>query len=159
MGLERVLPRRLLALVSSNQFDCLVASLVVSMWVERSAANLVGSRLVLGVGAPALEEAVTPPFFRRLFRLGPSSLSDVEDSESDWVAGGGVAGRLRMVVFLDDRFLNRDGPISGCGSGTTASMIPGDGSLEMVEVQLLKRLRIASYLRSLSVEEVGGPSC
>lgn len=32
-----------------------------------------------------------------------------------------------MVVFFDDRFLNRDGPRSDCVGGATASIIQRDG--------------------------------
>lgn len=62
---------------SSNQFDVFVASLVATIWAERSAANVVVERSsVLDLGA-LFDEAVTMVFFLRLFTLRPSSSVDV----------------------------------------------------------------------------------
>ena len=67
--------------------------------------NLVGSIEVVVGFTPLSELVTTATVFRRRFTR--SSVSESEKSEDDSEASGGVAGRLRMLEFLEVRFLKR----------------------------------------------------
>lgn len=67
--------------------------------------NLVASREVVGALVLLSELLTTAAVFRRRFTRSPESES--ENSEEDSETSGGVAGRLRMLEFLEVRFLKR----------------------------------------------------
>ena len=62
---------------------------------------------------------VKPSFLRRLMRVPEASSVLESDSESEWSSGGGVAGRLRMLLDLLARFLK------DIGAGAVSAMVGG----------------------------------
>ena len=86
-----------------------MASLEDVRWVERSAANL-GASMSADEAGWAREVAETPAVLRRRLILWPCPSEEEEYSEdSSESAGGDVAWRLRMEVFLGARFLKSEG--------------------------------------------------
>jgi hypothetical protein len=106
---DRVLPRRFFELspssaLSSNQLLCLVASLLASMVVERSASYFVVPSRVDFVRWSVVDAVSALPCVFLLFTTRPSSPSASEpDEEPESVGGGGAA--LRATPF-GARFLN-----------------------------------------------------
>lgn len=65
---------------ASYQLDCLVASLLDSIWEVRSPGKLVADRSVVGgLEEVVVEEAVTAAVFRRRFIRDPPSSPLVEE--------------------------------------------------------------------------------
>lgn len=97
--------------------------------------NLLASREVIDGFMLLSELATTAAAFRRRFTR--ISGSESEKSEEDSEAGGWVAGRLRMLEFLEVRFLKRFGGAAEGASDDTAS------SMDEKRIAVRERERVA----------------
>lgn len=144
-GCALVLPSRFFALKSSSlpssyQFDCFVASFVVT---NGAAPELV---FASSSASPrvwfAADDAVTAAFLRLLLMRRPSSSSEDVKSESESEAGGGETAFLRkLALALAERFLKVTWGTSAATSASSA----------MVEARVGEKARSCEAAELLSL--------